>query len=207
MGTRTSAGSVSLLCDPGPVRNLSELLPVLRTRVASAASILRVQETSTLAPGTVPAGDGAGPPTLSPHPQHAEPGPRGAGRARWVCPWLRAGDPVPSGQVLLSADSPGRDQAHTQHVLEGTSGCRRAPDHHLGLRVPMGPLAVMGRGRLAQVGGAGTLAGEVGGGTLPTSDAAARVRNEVGAHGLPPETRLFPGKQQNGVGVQPRLSP
>lgn len=45
----------------------------------------------------------------------------------------------------------------TQHVREGTSGCRRGPDRHLGLPVPVGLLAVTGRGRLAQVGGAGTL--------------------------------------------------
>ena len=45
MGTRTPAGSVSLLCDPGPAHDLSELLPVLGTRVAPAALIMRVQET------------------------------------------------------------------------------------------------------------------------------------------------------------------
>lgn len=99
--------------------------------------------------------------------------------------------PCPVGaSAPVCADGPSMTRP-TQHVLEGTSGCRRAPDHHLGLRVPVGPSAVMGRGRLAQVGGAGTLAGEVGGGTLPTSDATTRVRNEVGAHGLQPETRLF----------------
>lgn len=45
MGTRTSAGSVSLLCDPGPAHDLSELLPVLGTRVVRATLIMRVQET------------------------------------------------------------------------------------------------------------------------------------------------------------------
>lgn len=61
------------------------------------------------------------------------------------------------GELLLCVPTDLGMTRPTQHVREGTSGCRRGPDRHLGLPVPMGLLEVTGRGRLAQVGGAGTL--------------------------------------------------
>lgn len=71
------------------------------------------------------------------------------------------------GELLLCVPTDLGVTRPTQHVWEGTSGCRRGPDRHLGLRVPVGLLAVTCRGRLAQVGGAGTLLARVDVGLCP----------------------------------------